>query len=244
MHYVQNIFGSSCRRYLNEVAIGMLMKAPDFTLRDQNNKPVSLRQFRGKKVVLYFYPKADTPGCTVQACGIRDNSKAFDALNAVVIGISPDDVSDLKAFEKHHTLNFILLADPSHEVLTQYNVWREKSFMGRRFMGVERSTVLIDENGDIIKRYEKVNPVSHAGMLIADLGGAPGDVPIASIVKPQAVAAIKRAATKPLSKPKKSARKAVKNVPKKSAKKVAKKAAKKSVKKPVKKTAKKTVKKR
>ena len=145
------------------------MKAPAFTLPDQNGKPVSLEQFKGRKVVLYFYPKADTPGCTVQACGLRDSKKTLDSLGAAVIGVSPDETADLRHFEKKYNLNFPLLADPEHVVLEKYGVWKEKNFMGRRFMGVERTTVLIDENGNVIKRYDGVNPVTHAGMIMADL---------------------------------------------------------------------------
>jgi thioredoxin-dependent peroxiredoxin len=168
------------------------MQAPLFTLPDQNGKRVSLSEFGGQTVVLYFYPKADTPGCTAQACGMRDNMKVFRDRNVAVIGISPDDVSDLKHFEKKYNLNFTLLADPNHDVLEMYGVWKEKSFMGRHFMGVERTTILIDEKGEIIKRYNGVNPVAHAGMIIADITKQPlpaqPKAPMRSMKKPRKVA--------------------------------------------------------
>lgn len=141
----------------------------NFSLKDQDNKVVKLSDFKGKKVVLYCYPKADTPGCTTQACGIRDNIAAIKKLGAVVIGLSPDEPKALKKFQEKYNLNFTLVGDPTHTFLEKLGVWKEKSFLGRKYMGVERTTFLIDKTGKIIKTYEKVNPVTHADMILADL---------------------------------------------------------------------------
>jgi thioredoxin-dependent peroxiredoxin len=201
------------------------MKAPPFSLPDQNNQVVTLDQFKGKKVVLYFYPKADTPGCTVQACGLRDNIKVLKELGATVVGVSPDDQSDLKNFEKKYNLNYTLLGDPSHRMLEQYGVWKEKTFMGRRFMGVERTTVLIDEQGNIVKRYDNVNPVTHSAMIIQDIkaGVQAPTLPKSAttpIQRPKAKKAVKKKAAKAPAK-KKAAKKTAKKAPakKKAAKK-------------------------
>lgn len=149
------------------------MYAPDFTLRDQNGNAVSLNDYRGRKVVLYFFPKAETPGCTVEACGMRDNIDLFSQRSTAVLGVSPDDVDELKSFEHNHNLNFPLLSDPTHETAEEYGVWVEKTFMGRRFMGIARTTFLIDGDGEIVKRYDNVNPVVHADTVLADLDGRP-----------------------------------------------------------------------
>ena len=146
------------------------MKAPSFSLQNQDGQTVTLESFRGKKVILYCYPKAETPGCTTQACGLRDNISLLTKAGAVVVGISPDDVRDLKKFAQKYALPFTLLADPSTRVLQAYGVWGQKQFMGRNYMGVLRTTFVIDESGEIIKKYEKVNPETHASMLLADLG--------------------------------------------------------------------------
>jgi len=145
------------------------MKAPSFSLKDQNNNTVKLVDFKGKKLVLYCYPKADTPGCTVQACGIRDNIAEIKKLGAVVVGLSPDEPSKLKKFEEKYHLNFTLIGDPSHDILKKLGVWKKKSFMGREYMGVARTTFLIDEKGSIIKTYPDVNPATHAHTIIKDL---------------------------------------------------------------------------
>jgi thioredoxin-dependent peroxiredoxin len=195
------------------------MKAPDFSLRDQNGQTVTLNDFAGEKLVLYFYPKADTPGCTAQACGLRDHISDIRVAGAEIVGVSPDEIEDLKHFEKKYNLNFRLLGDPSHKTLEAYKVWKEKSFMGRRFMGVERTTFLIDEQGNIIETYEQVNPTTHADMIIARLQQ-----------KPQAKQVTRAPA-------KKSAKKATKPATKKAAKKVAKKPAARKTAKPAKKKA-------
>ena len=121
--------------------------APAFTLQDQNGKKVSLKYFKGKKnVVLYFYPKAMTPGCTVQACGLRDSKKDLAKLNSVALGISPDPVARLKKFDDKEDLNFELLSDEDHAIADKYGVWGLKKFMGREFMGIIRTTFVIDKN--------------------------------------------------------------------------------------------------
>jgi len=148
--------------------------APAFTLLDQDGNKVSLKQFKGtKNVVLYFYPKAMTPGCTVQACGIRDSKKALAKLDTVVLGVSPDPVAKLGRFIEKQDLNFILLSDPDHAVTEQYGAWGLKKFMGREFMGVLRTTFVIGKDGRIKHVMEKVNTKSHhedVMALIAQLG--------------------------------------------------------------------------
>jgi peroxiredoxin Q/BCP len=146
-------------------------KAPDFTLATDEGGEVTLSKLRGKKVVLYFYPKDDTPGCTVQACDFRDATPAFEKLDAVVLGVSPDSVESHAKFRKKHGLNFPLLADVDHEVAEAYGVWKEKSMYGRKFMGIERSTFLIDEKGTVQEVWRKVKPKGHAEMLEQVLGG-------------------------------------------------------------------------
>src|ERR687886_536891 len=121
--------------------------APDFELTSDSGERVKLSDFRGKPVVLYFYPKDDTPGCTAQACGIRDSYEVFSERGAVVLGVSPDDESSHVKFKEKYGLPFTLLADPEHKVAEEYDVWKEKNFGGRKYMGVERSTFLIDSEG-------------------------------------------------------------------------------------------------
>ena len=128
-------------------------KAPEFSLENQNGEKVSLQDYQGKVVVLYFYPKASTPGCTVQACGIRDHKAEFEALNAVVVGVSYDPVKRVKNFETKQELNFDLLADEDQAVTELYGVWQLKQFMGKEKMGVVRSTFIIDEKGHIEDIY-------------------------------------------------------------------------------------------
>lgn len=136
--------------------------APTFSLSNQSGERISLKDFKGEKnVVVYFYPKASTPGCTVQACGIRDTLADFAALDTVVLGISPDPVTKLQKFVNKYDLNFNLLADEDHSIAEQYGVWGLKKFMGREFMGVLRTTFLINREGRIIYIMDRVNTKSH-----------------------------------------------------------------------------------
>jgi peroxiredoxin Q/BCP len=130
---------------------------------------VKLSQFRGQPVVLYFYPKDDTPGCTKQACGIRDSYDDFGERGAVVLGVSPDDETSHVKFKQKHGLPFTLLADPGHEVAEQYGVWKEKNFAGKKYWGVERSTFLIDEEGRVKKAMLRVKPDTHAEKVLEAL---------------------------------------------------------------------------
>ena len=136
-------------------------KAPDFTLLDQDGKKVSLKDFTGKKVVLYFYPKDNTSGCTKEACNFRDEFPKFKKSDAVIIGISPDSVNSHKKFAEKYNLPFTLLSDEDKKVLVKYEVWKEKSMYGRKYMGVERTTYVIDENGKIKKIFNKVKVDGH-----------------------------------------------------------------------------------
>ncbi len=144
--------------------------APEFTLPDQNGNPVSLSDFRGQKVILYFYPKDNTSGCTKQACAYRDAYPQFLEKNAKVIGISKDTVRSHANFEKKYELPFTLLADPERKVLDAYDVLKEKTMYGKKVRGTVRTTYLIDENGKIEKAYEKVKPEQDYEILLADLG--------------------------------------------------------------------------
>lgn len=145
-------------------------KAPDFTLPDQDGKMHSLKDYSGKWVVLYFYPKDDTPGCTTEACSFRDEREAIAELgNAVVIGVSKDSVASHKKFADKHNLNFTLLSDESLKTIKAYNSWGERSMYGRIFLGVLRSTVIINPDGYIVKRYPKADPKKHAVEIIQDL---------------------------------------------------------------------------
>jgi thioredoxin-dependent peroxiredoxin len=143
--------------------------APDFTLTSDSGEPVTLSSFRGKPVVLYFYPRDDTPGCTAQACGIRDSYDDFEQRGAVVLGVSPDEESSHVKFKQKYGLPFTLLADPEHEVAEQYGVWGERKYMGKTYMGVERSTFLIDEDGRIAKVMRRVKPDTHAADVLEAL---------------------------------------------------------------------------
>jgi thioredoxin-dependent peroxiredoxin len=145
-------------------------QAPDFTLPDQEGNAVQLSDFRGRPVVLYFYPKADTPGCTTQACGIRDHRADYEAAGAVVLGVSPDSVKDVKKFADKQSLDFRLLADEDHAVCELYGVWAEKSMYGRTFWGAQRSTYIIDPEGTIAKVFPKVSPKTHDEVVLAALG--------------------------------------------------------------------------
>ena len=142
--------------------------APAFTLQDQSGKKVSLKDFRGKKhVVLYFYPKAMTPGCTVQACGLRDSKRKLSARNAVALGISPDPVSRLKKFADKESLNFTLLSDEDHAITEKYGAWGLKKFMGREFMGVLRTTFIVNKAGKLVHIMDKVKTKTHHDDVLA-----------------------------------------------------------------------------
>jgi thioredoxin-dependent peroxiredoxin len=137
-------------------------EAPDFELTSDAGETVKLSALRGTPVVLYFYPKDDTPGCTTQACGIRDAYGEFERAGAVVLGVSPDNERSHVKFRQKYELPFTLLADTEHEVADRYGVWGEKKFMGKKYMGVSRSTFVIDESGRVKKVFEKVTPATHA----------------------------------------------------------------------------------
>ena len=143
--------------------------APEFELTSDSGESVKLSSLRGKPVVLYFYPKDDTPGCTTQACGIRDDYGAFNGRGAVVLGVSPDSETSHVKFKQKYGLPFTLLADPEHDVAEQYDVWKEKSFGGRKYMGVERSTFVIDRDGKVAKVMRRVKPDTHAADVLAAL---------------------------------------------------------------------------
>jgi thioredoxin-dependent peroxiredoxin len=145
-------------------------EAPDFTLPDHDGEPVRLSDLRGRPVVLYFYPKADTPGCTTQACGIRDHRADYEAAGVTVLGVSPDSVAAIKRFHDKQDLNFRLLADEEHAVAEQYGTWGEKSMYGRTYMGVSRSTFLIDEQGVVRHVIPKASPKTHDDVVLKALG--------------------------------------------------------------------------
>lgn len=140
--------------------------APDFTLPSADGSEVTLSAFRGQRVILYFYPKDDTPGCTVQACDFRDRQAQLKAGGAVVLGVSPDGIASHRKFVDKFTLNFPLLADQDHAVAEVYGVWKERSMYGRTFMGIERSTFLIDESGRLTRIMRRVSPKGHADVLL------------------------------------------------------------------------------
>jgi len=140
--------------------------APAFKTTDQNDESVSLKDLRGQKVVLYFYPKDDTPGCTKEACSFRDAYSKFKKQKITVLGLSPDKETAHKKFETKYQLPFTLLADTDHSIAEAYGVWGEKKFMGRTYMGVHRTTFLIDEKGKIKKVFEKVKPEDHASEVL------------------------------------------------------------------------------
>ncbi len=143
--------------------------APDFTLLDQAGDEVTLSKLRGKRVVLYFYPKADTPGCTVQACGVRDHRPDYEQADAVVLGVSPDTVKRTAAFDEKYDLGFPLLADEDHRVADAYGVWVEKSMYGRKYMGMERTTFVISPDGTIKDVFRKVKPAEHDKLVLGAL---------------------------------------------------------------------------
>jgi peroxiredoxin Q/BCP len=144
-------------------------RAPDFTLPDQDGREVSLSDLAGKTVVLYFYPKADTPGCTTQACSIRDRSGEYEEAGAVVIGVSPDSVEAVKKFHDKYSLNFTLLADADHAVAERFGTWMEKTNYGKTYWGVQRSTFIIDGDGTVARVFPKVSPKTHDDVLLEAL---------------------------------------------------------------------------
>jgi thioredoxin-dependent peroxiredoxin len=143
--------------------------APDFTLQSDSGETVKLSELRGKQVVLYFYPKDDTPGCTTQACGIRDVYAEFERAGAVVLGVSPDDEASHVRFKEKYHLPFALLADEGHRVADEYGVWGPKKYMGRVYEGVNRSTFVITENGTVKRVFHNVKPATHAADVLEAL---------------------------------------------------------------------------
>jgi peroxiredoxin Q/BCP len=144
-------------------------RGPDFELPDQNGDPVRLSDLKDQTVVLYFYPRADTPGCTTQACGVRDHSGDYKAAGVRVIGISPDEVEAIEKFAGKFDLGFTLLADADHAVAEKYGAWVEKSMYGKKYMGVQRATFIIDPKGKIAKVFPKVSPKTHDEKVLAAL---------------------------------------------------------------------------
>ena len=145
------------------------ISAPDFSLPDQEGNIHTLTSQRGKWVLIYFYPKDDTPGCTIQACAIRDDFPAFEKLEVTVFGISADPVKSHAKFVEKYRLPFTVLSDEEKKTLNDYGVWKKKNFMGRSYMGIERTSFLIDPEGKIAKVYEKVKALGHAEMILTDL---------------------------------------------------------------------------
>jgi peroxiredoxin Q/BCP len=143
--------------------------APDFDLTSDTGEHVRLSDLRGKPVVLYFYPKDDTPGCTTQACGIRDVYADFREHGAVVLGVSPDDEASHVKFKEKYSLPFTLLADPEHRVAEEYGVWKERNMYGKKSMGIERSTFVIDADGTVAKAMRRVKPDTHAADVLSAL---------------------------------------------------------------------------
>lgn len=144
-------------------------KAPDFKLLDDEGRERSLSEFKGQTVLLYFYPKDMTPGCTVEACTLRDHMNDLKGAGVQVLGVSADSVASHKKFKEKHKLNFPLLADTEKTVVQQYGVWGEKAFMGKKYMGIFRDSFLIDKTGVVVKHYQKVKPAVHAEEVLADV---------------------------------------------------------------------------
>jgi len=144
-------------------------QAPDFTLPDQDGNPVKLSGFRGQPVVVYFYPKADTPGCTTQACGVRDHRADYAKAGAVVLGISPDPVAKVKKFHDKQALNFALLADDGHAIADAYGVWAQKSMYGKTYFGNERTTFVLGPDGTVVQVLRKVKPAEHDELVLKAL---------------------------------------------------------------------------
>jgi thioredoxin-dependent peroxiredoxin len=147
--------------------------APDFTLPDQDGDQVTLSDLRGQPVVLYFFPKADTPGCTNQACGVRDHRADYESAGARVVGVSPDTVAAQKKFAEKYGLDYTLLADENHEVAELYGVWGEKKMYGKTYMGVQRSTFIIDPEGRVAHVVPKASPKTHDEVVLEALGELP-----------------------------------------------------------------------
>lgn len=145
--------------------------APNFTLPNQDADDVTLESLRGRPIVLYFYPKAATPGCTTQACSVRDHSEDYAAHDAVVLGVSPDAVEDVKKFHDKHAMNFTLLADADHAVAEAYGTWAEKTKYGKTYWGVQRATFVIDAGGNVVHVLPKVSPETHDDEVLAALDG-------------------------------------------------------------------------
>ena len=145
------------------------IKAPDFTLQDQNGEMSSLSDYAGKKVILYFYPKDNTPGCTRQACGFSELRPQFEEKGAVILGVSRDSVASHKRFEEKQGLSFTLLSDPELKVIQAYDVWKEKKNYGKVSMGVVRTTYLIDEKGIIVKAFDKVKAAENPAQMLEEL---------------------------------------------------------------------------
>jgi thioredoxin-dependent peroxiredoxin len=145
-------------------------KAPDFVLEDENEQEHRLSDFRGKRVVLYFYPKDDSSGCTTEACEFRDDYDAYKEADVVILGVSPDSPKSHKKFKEKYNLPFTLLADESHEVLEAYGVWGTKKMYGKEYMGVFRTTYVIDEDGNIVKVFENVSPKGHSQEILSVFG--------------------------------------------------------------------------
>ena len=151
------------------MAVEVGQPAPDFELESHTGEPVRLSSLRGSPVVLYFYPKDDTPGCTLQACEIRDNWGDFESRDAVVLGVSPDSVSSHEQFREKYELPFTLLADPDHEVAELYGVWLEQEHDGKKWTGIQRSTFVIDAEGNVANVMRQVKAAEHAGDVLAVL---------------------------------------------------------------------------
>lgn len=145
------------------------MKAPDFSLPDQDNKIHSLKDYKGKWVLLYFYPKDDTPGCTKEACNFRDSSQDFKDNGVTVLGVSKDTVASHKKFHDKYHLNFTILSDTGLKVIKAYGAWGKKKFLGKEFEGTLRNSYLINPDGEIVKSYNGVNPLTHANEIITEL---------------------------------------------------------------------------
>jgi thioredoxin-dependent peroxiredoxin len=174
--------------------------APDFSMPTDDGRTISLRDLRGRKVVLYFYPKDDTPGCTKEACSFRDNLPTFSGINAEIVGVSRDDSDSHRAFRDKYALNFMLASDTDGSVVNDYGVWKEKSMYGKTFMGIERSTFLIDENGKVEAIWPRVQVDGHTEAVLAALRGEP--VPSAMPAEDPAPAPAARAQAKPAKKTK------------------------------------------
>lgn len=154
---------------MSVIAVGK--KAPSFKLASSTGKPISLSDYEGKTVVLYFYPRADTPGCTTEACGFRDAAADYNKAKIVVLGVSPDTEKDVTKFATKFHLNFPLLADENHAIAEKYGVWQEKSMYGKKYMGIARTTFIIAPDGKIKQVFEKVKPAGHDQEVLAAILG-------------------------------------------------------------------------